>query len=288
MARRLGFVLVLVLGFLLLDVPFHGNQSSELGYVRSVSPVEAGTLPEPPGPRAPDMGRVWDAAVAGDSSPALAVHGKTGTFGGRIALTFDDGPNPRTTPRILAALRRLNVKATFFVVGRQVEEHPRLLRRIVHEGHTIGNHSYDHADMTYLAPGQMRLELERTQKAVDEALGYHYQMSVMRPPYGEPYFEGTDALPAFRRIARQEQLFPVIWTIDTHDYLMEGNPQGVIDNAARQDRAGREQDRDQIVLMHDIHPQDAQALPGVIRHFERQDREFVGVNGILTDKYLEP
>ena len=150
MARRLGFVLVLVLGFLLLDVPFHGNQSSALGYVRSVSPVEAGTLPEPPGPRAPDMGRVW------------------------------------------------------------------------------------------------------------------------------------------RRTARQEQLFPVIWTIDTQDYLMEGNPQGVIDNVARLDRAGRKQDRDQIVLMHDIHPQDAQALPGVIRHFERQDREFVGVNDILTDKYLEP
>jgi peptidoglycan-N-acetylglucosamine deacetylase len=284
MARRLGFVLVLQLMFLLLGVAFYGNQSSELG--QSVSPVEVGAFTEPPGPRASDMGRVWQAAVAGDSSPALAVHGRTGTFGGRVALTFDDGPNPRTTPRILATLRKHNVKATFFVVGRQVEEHPRLLRRIVHEGHTIGNHSYDHADMSYLTPGQMRLELERTQRAVDKALGYHYEMALMRPPYGEPYFEGTDALPAFRRIVRQEQLFPVIWTIDPQDYLMEGNPQGVIDNVVRQDRA--KQNRDQVVLMHDIHPQDAQALPGVIDHFERQDREFVDVNELLTDKYPEP
>ena len=52
--------------------------------------------------------------------------------------------------------------------------------------------------MSYLTPGQMRLELRRTQKAVDKALGYHYQMTIMRPPYGDPYFEGTDALPAFR------------------------------------------------------------------------------------------
>ena len=207
MARRLGLALVLVI--LVLGVFFYGGSSSELGYVRSVSPVEAGTMPEPPGPSSPDLGEVWAAAVAGDSSPDLATNGKTGTSGGNVALTFDDGPDPGTTPRILATLRRHDVKATFFVVGSQVERHPGLLRRIVEEGHTIGNHSYDHADMSYLTPAQIRLELQRTQKTVDKALGYHYQMKIMRPPYGEPYFESSDALPAFRRIVRQEQLFPV-------------------------------------------------------------------------------
>jgi peptidoglycan/xylan/chitin deacetylase (PgdA/CDA1 family) len=286
MARRLGFVFALVLVFLLLGVPLYGPPSAESASVQTVSPVEAGTLPEPPGPLPPDMGEVWATAVAGDSSPDLAVHGKTGTSGGRISLTFDDGPDPRTTPRILAILQERHVKATFFVVGRQVEEHPDLLRRIVREGHTVGNHSYDHADMSYLTPGQMRLELQKTQKAVDEALGYHYRMALMRPPYGDPYFEGKDALPEFRRIVRQEHLFPVIWTIDTQDYLMEGNPQGVVRNVVRQ--AGRKQDRDHVVLMHDIHPQDAQALPRIIEHFERQDRRFVGVEVLLADKYLEP
>ena len=234
------------------------------------------------------MGEVWAVAEAGDSSPDLATHGKTGTSGGRIALTFDDGPDPRSTPRILAILRKHHVKATFFVVGRQVEEHPDILRRIVHEGHAIGNHSYDHTDMSYLTPGQIRLELQRTQNAVDKALGYHYQMDLMRPPYGNPYFEGSDALPAFRRVVRQEQLFPVIWTIDPQDYVMDGDPQGVVDNVIRQDKDGRKQDRDEVVLMHDIHPQDAQALPGIIDHFERQGRELVGVNELLADKYLGP
>ncbi len=286
MARRLGLALALVI--LMLGVFFYGGSSSELGHVRPASPVEAGAMPEPPGPSSPDLGEVWAAAVAGDSSPDLATNGKTGTSGGSVALTFDDGPDGRTTPLVLATLRRHDVKATFFVVGSQVERHPSLLRRIVEEGHTIGNHSYDHADMSYLTPGQIRLELQRTQKAVDKALGYHYQMKIMRPPYGEPYFEGSDALPAFRRIVRQEQLFPVIWTIDTQDYLMADNPRGIVGSVVRQDRTGRRKDRDQIVLMHDIHPQDAQALPGIIDHFERSGRRFVSVDELLSDKYPEP
>lgn len=286
MARRLGFALVLVI--LLLGVFLYGGSSSELGYVRPASPVEAGTMPEPPGPSPPDLGEVWAAAVARDSSPDLATNGETGTSGGGVALTFDDGPDPRTTPRILATLRRHDVKATFFVVGSQVERHPALLRRIVEEGHTIGNHSYDHADMSYLTTEQIRLELQRTQKTVDKALEYHYQMMIMRPPYGEPYFEGSDALPAFRRIVRQEQLFPVIWTIDTQDYLMADNPQGIVRSVVRQDRTGRRKDRDQVVLMHDIHPQDAQALTGIIDHFERSGCRFVSVNELLRDKYPEP
>jgi peptidoglycan/xylan/chitin deacetylase (PgdA/CDA1 family) len=270
--------------FLLLGVPLYGASSSGSGYVRPVSPVEHGALSEAPGPSPPDMGDIW--AAAGDRSPDLATNGKTGTSGGRIALTFDDGPDPRSTPRILATLREHHVKATFFVVGRQVEEHPDILRRIVDEGHAIGNHSYDHADMSHLTPGQIRLELQRTQKAVDKALGYHYRMDMMRPPYGDPYVEGSDALPTFRKVVRQEQLFPVIWTIDSQDYVMDGDPQGVVDNVVRQDRAGRKQDRDEVVLMHDIHPQDAQALPGIIDHFEHEGRKFVGVNELLADKYL--
>jgi hypothetical protein len=80
----------------------------------------------------------------------------------------------------------------------------------------------------------------------------------------------------------------VIWTIDPQDYLMDGNPQGVVRNVVRQDRAGRNQDRDQVVLMHDIRPQDARSLPGIIDYFECQGRKFAGVNELLSDKFLEP
>ena len=286
-ARGIAFALALVLGLISLGAPLYAFTSSEGGYARPALPVETGILLDPPEPPPPDMAQVWAAARAKDRSPGLATRGKLATSGGKIALTFDDGPDARVTPLILDTLREHHVKATFFVVGSQVKENPDLLRRIVEEGHTIGNHTYDHANMSNLSPEQMRLELQSTQRAVDKALGYHYQMMIMRPPYGEPsYFEGSDALLAFRRIVRQEQLFPVIWTIDTQDYLMAGDPQGIVRNVVRQDRTGRRKDRDQVVLMHDIHPQDAQALPDIIDHYEGSDRRFVSVSELLTDKYV--
>jgi len=200
------------------------------------------------------MGQVWATPVAQDPSPDLATRGKLGTLGGRIALTSDDGPGPRVTPPILDTLREHHLRATFLVVGNQVEEDRSLLRRIVEEGHTIGNHTYDHAGMSHPNPGQMRRELRSTQKAVDDALGYHHPMVLMRPPDGDPYFVGSDALPAYRKVVRQQQLFPVTQTIDSEDYLLEGNPHGIVRNVIRQDNAERKQDRDEIFLMHNIHP----------------------------------
>src|SRR5829696_2595706 len=207
MVRRLSFVLTLLLIAVLFSfwAPLYG--ASERVYTRAVLP-EAGTLPEPPDPQQPDMGRVWNAAIAQDSWPDLATHGKTGTSGRRIALTFDDGPDPRTTPRILDSLREQDLEATFFVLGRHVKKSPGLLRRIVKEGHTIGNHTYNHSDMSDLSRKRMRLELRRTQAAVDDALGYHYPMVLMRPPYGNPYFAGSDALPVFRKVVRDQGALP--------------------------------------------------------------------------------
>jgi peptidoglycan/xylan/chitin deacetylase (PgdA/CDA1 family) len=80
----------------------------------------------------------------------------------------------------------------------------------------------------------------------------------------------------------------VIWTIDSQDYIMDGDPQGMVDNIVRQDGAGRNQGSDEVVLMHDIHPQDAQALPRIIDHFQRQGRKFVGVDDLLANKHQEP
>jgi peptidoglycan/xylan/chitin deacetylase (PgdA/CDA1 family) len=287
MVRRAAFVLTLLaiaLVIFSLVVTAPGNSSSRAAYVRPVSSVEASTFPELPDPSPPDLGQVW--AEAGDRSPDLATRGKLATSGGKIALTFDDGPDPRVTPSILDTLKEHHVEATFFVVGRQVEEHPGLLRRIVEEGHTIGNHTYDHADLSRLSPEQMRSELQRTQKAVDEALGYHYQMALIRPPYGDPYFGGSNALPAFRRVMGQQQLLPVTWTVDSQDYLMDGYPEGIVRNVVREDDAGRRQNRDEVILMHDIHLQDAQALPGIIDHYDGSDRKFVGVDELVRDKYL--
>ncbi|CAA9439979.1 Peptidoglycan N-acetylglucosamine deacetylase [uncultured Rubrobacteraceae bacterium] len=289
MVRRIVLVLALFFVLLLcLGTPLYSVSSPERASARAVLPVEAGTPPAPPHPRPPDLGQVWDNAIARDPFPDLATNSKTGTLGGRISLTFDDGPEPRTTPLILDTLRKHDLKATFFVLGRQVKAHPDLLRKIVEEGHTLGNHTYDHADMSGLSPAQMRLELQSTQEAVDDALGYHYPMVLMRPPYGSPYFEGSGALPVFRRVVRAEGLFPIIWTIDSSDYLFGGNPEALVRGVVRADQRRRKTQRDQVLLLHDIHGQTAQALPEIIAHFEGSGRQFAEVDELLSAKYAQP
>jgi peptidoglycan/xylan/chitin deacetylase (PgdA/CDA1 family) len=286
MVRRISFVLALF--FIVMHfsfwAPLYG--SSEWVYTQAVLP-EAEILPGPPDPRQPDMGRVWDAAIAQDSWPDLATNGKTGTSGRRIALTFDDGPDLRTTPRILDSLREHDLKATFFVLGRRVKERPGLLRRIVKEGHTIGNHTYNHTDMSDLSEKRMRLELRRTQAAVDDALGYHYPMVLMRPPYGNPYFDGPDALPMFRKVVRDQGLFPILWTVDPRDYVLGGRQEDVLQGIVRADETGRTGVRDQVLLLHDTNRQTANALPQIVDHYERAGRQFAAVAELLADKYAE-
>jgi peptidoglycan-N-acetylglucosamine deacetylase len=289
MVRRIVFVLALLFAVLLVvGLPPYGAPSPERVFAGAVVSVEAAAPPAPPHALPPDLSQVWDDAMALDSSPDLATNGRTSTSGGRIALTFDDGPRPRTTPSILDTLKEHDLKATFFVLGRQVKEHPNLLRRMVEEGHILGNHTYDHPDMSALSPKQMRLELQSTQEAVDQALGYHYPMALMRPPYGSPYFEGSRNLPTFRRIVREEGLFPIIWTVDSNDYLFGGHSGAVVRGVVRSDPKRRKMQRDQVVLLHDTHKQTAQALPEIIDHYEGSGRRFAGVDELLTDKYAQP
>jgi peptidoglycan-N-acetylglucosamine deacetylase len=287
MVRRLSFLLALFfIVMLLFWTPLYG--SSVGGYTRVMSPIEAEAAPEPPDPRQPDMEAIWDSAITKDPSPDLATHGKTGTAGRRIVLTFDDGPDPHITPRILATLREYDLKATFFVLGRQVDKRPGLLRRIVEEGHTIGNHTYNHTDMSDLSRKRMQAELRRTQEAVDDALGYHYSMVLMRPPYGHPYLGGSDALPEFQKVVREHRLFPVLWTVDPRDYLLGGHPQVVVRGVVRADESRRKGKKDQVLLLHDTHRQTADALPQIIDHYERSGRRFADVGELLAEKYAGP
>jgi peptidoglycan/xylan/chitin deacetylase (PgdA/CDA1 family) len=185
-------------------------------------------------------------------------------------------------------LREHDLKATFFVLGRQVKERPGLLRWIVKEGHTIGNHTYNHTDMSDLSQKRMRLELRRTQEAVDEALGYHYPMVLMRPPFGNPYFDGSDALPVFRKVVRDQGLFPILWTVDPRDYMLGSSPEDELRGIVHADETGRKGKRDQVLLLHDTHRQTANALPQIIEYYERSGRQFADVGELLADKYAAP
>lgn len=127
----------------------------------------------------------------------------------RFALTFDDGPGP-STPAVLDALRESDARATFFVLGRQVEEHPDLVRRMVAEGHEIANHGYDHGILVFRSPSHVADQIARTEAAVADAVGPGAITPLFRAPHG---FRGPFTAAAVRRAGYR----PAGWTVGVFD-----------------------------------------------------------------------
>jgi cellulose synthase/poly-beta-1,6-N-acetylglucosamine synthase-like glycosyltransferase/peptidoglycan/xylan/chitin deacetylase (PgdA/CDA1 family) len=162
---------------------------------------------------------------------------------GRIALTFDDGPDPHWTPQILDVLRRHNARATFFVVGSRVNEHPELVRRILAEGHEVGSHTFTHADIAMLPGWRRELEITLSRKAINGATGR--QPTLFRPPFSS----GPDALTApdlaaLHDVAAAGHL-AVLADRDTKDWRRPG-VDAIVASVARMDRR-----TGAVVLMHD-------------------------------------
>ena len=141
-------------------------------------------------------------------APANQVFGRTIVSGSpsarEVALTFDDGPNPPYTDRILDVLRAERVHATFFVVGRAAVAHPATLRRIVADGNALGNHTWDHAHLVVETRAQIVSELQRTDDAIHRIAGVRPRL--MRPPFGARDFEVID-------VARQLGYQVVMWSV---------------------------------------------------------------------------
>jgi peptidoglycan/xylan/chitin deacetylase (PgdA/CDA1 family) len=237
---------------------------------------------EPSSTAKPDQStdEAWSAASAQDASPGIATPGETMVFGHRIALTFDDGPDPATTPAILDVLRDYDIKATFFVIGARAEQHPELIERIVSEGHTLGNHTYYHRDMTKLAPDLMLKELQDTQAVIDQALGNHVPITLFRPPCAAPYNTETDKLPEFQRFMQKQKMYPVMWNIDPRDWELRDQPGLVVDNVVQSTPEGGG-----IVLLHDTQPQTVDALPRILDYYTAANFQFTGVRDLLAEKY---
>lgn len=152
---------------------------------------------------------VAEVVVEGTYEPPPA-----GTAGGRVVhLTFDDGPNPAHTPAILDLLARYDAEAVFFVIGNAVAAHPELARRIVAEGHRLGNHSWSHPSLAGRSRGFVEDQLLRTQRAVGEAAGV--RPSCLRPPYGD-----SDA--NLLRWSGELGLQVVRWSVDPFDWRDPG------------------------------------------------------------------
>lgn len=154
------------------------------------------------------LGAVGWGAYEYSENPASQLFGATLVSGPTdrhiVALTFDDGPNPPYTTRILDVLERERVRATFFVVGRAVAAYPAVVRREARDGDAIGNHTWNHAHLIVLSASQIRRSLERTDTAIARAAGT--RTTLMRPPFG-----ARDWLVLAQ--ARRLGLLPVMWSV---------------------------------------------------------------------------
>ena len=128
---------------------------------------------------------------------------------GELALTFDDGPNPAWTPRLLDMLSSNDIRATFFLVGRHAQAEPELVRRIVGAGHLIGNHSWSHPNLSLTAASRVEQELARTSEVLQQLASV--PVKYFRPPYGA-------RRPVVFRLARSQGMVPVLWNAMTSDW----------------------------------------------------------------------
>jgi len=140
--------------------------------------------------------------------PFSYVIQKSGYQPKKLVLTFDDGPDPRYTPKVLDELKRLGLPGTFFVVGQNCERYPDIVQRIYHEGHELGNHSFTHPDLGPLGERQAKLEINATQRAIESLTGH--RTLLFRPPYN------ADSQPE-----TNNQVLPVDWASDL-GYIVVG------------------------------------------------------------------
>ena len=158
------------------------------------------------------LGLAWGACAYASLWPGSQLFGPTliaPRRPGELALTFDDGPNPAWTPRLLDLLASHDVHATFFLVGKFAQAEPELVRRIVSAGHAIGNHSWSHPNLALTAAGRVEEELTRTSDLLQQIAGAPIRF--FRPPFGA-------RRPYVLRTARRLGMIPLLWNAMTTDW----------------------------------------------------------------------
>jgi len=205
----------------------------------------------------------------------------------KVALTFDDGPDPQYTPQILDALRQAGVHATFFIIGANGELHPDLLRRTVDEGHEIGNHTFTHPNISFISPTQFELELSATQRLLASVVGRHSLL--FRAPYAED--SEPETIDQVRPIELASGLgyLAVGMQIDPDDWRRPG-----VDEIVRRTVEMAERGEGNVVLLHDAggdRSQTVQAIPKLVEALRGRGFQFVTVADLLgrsRDEIMPP
>jgi len=222
--------------------------------------------------------------------PTSQLYGRTicraPDAGRRIALTFDDGPNPRCTPALMELLRRYDAHATFFLIGRWAEREPELVRELAAAGHALGDHTWSHPTLALRSSAAVKEELKRCRAAV-EAAGVTFSevdgAALMRPPWGR-------RRPGTLRAIRSAGYVPVLWSITGWDWLEHTTADAI----ARRGLKARDGD---VILLHDgIHTEpdfdrsrSLEAAEEILRRLGAEGYRFVTVPELADrDRGLAP
>src|SRR5213594_1777237 len=215
-----------------------------------------------PTPATRDAVKKTQAAAEDPSITFNSVH----VDGPYIAMTFDDGPSAALTPKLLDLLAAHHIKATFFVIGENVAEHPEIVARAAREGHEIANHSWSHPNLGKMSQEGVRSQLQRTDDAIKSATGK--SPTLLRPPYGSITEREK------RWIHDQFGYQIVLWDVDPYDWKRPGPAVG-------RNRILQETQPGSIVLSHDIHPGTIEAMPSTLDALEAKGFKFVTVSELI-------
>lgn len=183
-----------------------------------------------------------------------------------VAMTFDDGPHHSLTPQLLDMLAIRGIRATFYVIGRRVAQHPQLTRRIAAEGHEIGNHTWSHPSLFGLSDAGVLNQLDRTTQAINDAVGR--PPVTMRPPYGNLY-------PRQRAMIHSARNLPtVLWSVDPEDWRRPGSSV-VASRIVSRSHPGA------VILAHDIIGSTVRAMPAALDGLIARGYQFVTLSELI-------
>jgi peptidoglycan/xylan/chitin deacetylase (PgdA/CDA1 family) len=232
-------------------------------------------------PIAAGVGALAAASFAGFHTmwPTSQLYGRT--FRGeergskRLALTFDDGPNDPHTLHLLDILAKYEVKATFFVIGKFVQQRPDIVRAVADAGHAVGNHTFSHPNLIFRSAAETRREIADCEAAIQDAIGARTRL--FRPPFG-------GRRPATLRAIRGSGYEPVMWSVTGYDWSATSAHQ-VVEKVARQVKGG------DVILLHDGGHErigadrsfSVQATDELVRRYSGEGYEFVTVPEMMRE-----
>ncbi|MFQ3545263.1 polysaccharide deacetylase family protein [Halobacillus rhizosphaerae] len=173
----------------------------------------------------------------------------------KIALTFNDGPHPKVTRRILGTLKSYHAKATFFMIGQRVKYYPEIAREVAEQGNQIGNHTWDHSRADYLTSKELKKELEKTQRIIQQTTGQ--TPTVVRYPFGGVPAEKQD-----------DQLRRAPFTITVDDWQLENS------EVIAKEVIAKAKDHS-VIMLHDLYPSTADAVEQIVRTLTKKGYSFV-------------